>query len=764
APIIDWLRSEPVRPGLSRVTPIWLAEIARLLPELRQEYPELPEPAPQFLAWERRRLFEAVARGLLATGRPMLLVLDDAQWCDPDTLEWLRFLFRFAPSAPLLVVGTVRVEEVGRHHSLHALLLDLGRTGQVTEVTLDALDTADTARLAAHVAQRELESIQAKRLFEETEGHPLFIVESVRAGLPEGRADTTGEAPYKPALMPNLPAMPPSVQAVLRKRLAQLSPPARALAGLAAVVGRTFTVALVKTASTQDEIGLSEALDELWQRRIIRAQVPGVYDFSHDKLRETAYDEIAPSKRRLLHRRVAEALEVVHEHDDEAISAQVAFHYERGGLIDQAMASYQRAAQLAQRVFANDEVVRLVGRALALLAARPEGERRDEQELALQTTLGPSLIALRGYSAGEATDCYERARELCQRLRQPSQSPILRALGSAYVIGGKLERGYAVGEELLESGQQEADSLLIVEGHYVLGISSFWLGRFAQSREHLEQALAHYDPQQRATHLALYAQDPHVVCLSRLAWTLWYLGFPERAVDISRECLTRALELDHPFSQAYVLYFLTHLFIDLRDEPQAEQLVERLLTLSRQQSFPLFDLLGGILQGWLQVQRGAVQDGIVLIRRGLEAMPNADVYLLQSYGLALLAQAYLKAGSPGQGLAAVSHAFAFIERYGERFFEAELHRIRGTLVLAEGAERAEGGEAEAEFRQAIAVARRQQARSLELRAQIDLSRLWHRQGRIAEAQRSLRQAYEPFAGQENASDVAEARTLLASWP
>jgi predicted ATPase len=205
---------------------------------------------------------------------------------------------------------------------------------------------------------------------------------------------------------------------------------------------------------------------------------------------------------------------------------------------------------------------------------------------------------------------------------------------------------------------------------------------------------------------------------------------------------------------------LTHLFIDLRDEPEAGQLVGRLLTLSGKQGFPLFDLLGSILEGWLQVRRGAVQDGIVAIRRGLEAMPEEDVYLLQSYCLGLLAQAYLEAGSPEEGLGAVSQAFAFIERYGERFFEAELHRIRGTLLQADGTN---GGEAEAEFRQAIAVARRQQARSLELRAQINLSRLWHHQGRIGDAQHSLQQVYERFAGQENASDVAEARTLLDSW-
>jgi len=760
APIVDWLRSEPVGPAVSRLDAVWLAELVRLLPELRQEHPALPQPSPQLQSWERPRLFEALARGLLASGQPVLLLLDDVQWCDPDTLEWLRYLFRFAPKERLLIVGTVRIEEVGSTHALHSLLLDLGRAGQVTEITLAALNASDTTRLAEYVAERKLEAARAAQLFEETEGHPLFVVESVRAGLTTEPANAVDGAPLPPGLLSSLPAVPPSVHAVLRKRLAQLSPLARGLAGLAAVIGRAFTLALVAEASRRDEAELAEALDELWQRRILREQEGGLYDFSHDKLRETAYGDVTPSKRRLLHRRVAEALQFIHTHDRHAISAQVAFHYERGGLTEEAIASYQGAAEVAQRLYANDEVVRLLTRALDLLATRPESEERDQRELAVQTALGPSLIALHGYSATEATQHYERAQALCRRLGRPSQSPILRALASAYVIGGRLEHGYEAARELLQLGRETGDPLLLVEAHYVLGISSFWRGCMVPSREHLEQALAGFDPRHREGHLALYAQDPEVICLSRLAWTLWYLGYPGQAAGKSEGSVALAESIEHPFSQAYALYFTAHLAIDRRDVRAAEERVQALLDLCRKERFPLFELLGRVLQAWLRIERGYLDSGIAELHAGLEALPKAEVYLLRSYGLGLLAQGYLKADRPAEGLRAVSQAFDFIERYGERFFEGELHRIRGTLLLAKGGDE---DEAEAEFQRAIGVATRQRAKSLELRAQLDLSRLWHGQGESGKAQQSLQHLYNWFEESEDAPDLAEAHALLASW-
>jgi DNA-binding SARP family transcriptional activator/predicted ATPase len=757
APIVDWLRSEPVRPALERLNPTWLAEVARLLPMLREQHPELPRPSPQLQSWQRPRLFEALARGLLASGKPLLLLLDDVQWCDPDTLEWLRFLLRFAPEARLLIIATVRIEEVGPDHALRPLLLDLGRAQQVTEVTLRPLDAADTRRLAEQVAQRELEATQAAQLFEETEGHPLFVVESVRAGLPTAGAPR--EPSSTPTLLSDLPAVPPSVQAVLRRRFAQLSPLARALAGLAAVVGRTFTFALLAAASTRKDAELADALDELWRRRFVREQGGGVYDFSHDKLRESAYSEIAPSERRLLHRRVAEALEAIHAGDPDVVSAQVAYHLDRGGLVDEAIGAYQRAAQLAQRVYANDEIVRLLERALELLNTRPPGEARDEQELTLLTLLGPPLVALHGYSATEATRHYERARSLGQRLGRPG-SPVLRALASAYVIGGELERGHQAASELLELAQQRDDPMLLVEARYVLGISSFWRGRVAESRAHLEQALAGFDPRHRESHLALYAQDPEAICLSRLAWTLWYLGYPGQASRKAEESLALAHELGHPFSQAYALYFTSLLAIDQRSTGAATERVESLLRICRKYRFPLFELLGRILQAWLRTERGEVEPGIAGLQEGIEAMPRAEVYLLQSFYLGLLAQGHLVAGGSGEGLRVVSRAFAFIERYGERFFEAELHRIRGMLFLAQGEE---GGGAEAEFHQAIAVARRQQAKSLELRAQLQLSRLWHGQGKVSAARPPLELLCSRFPEPEDAPELAEARALLATW-
>jgi predicted ATPase len=377
--------------------------------------------------------------------------------------------------------------------------------------------------------------------------------------------------------------------------------------------------------------------------------------------------------------------------------------------------------------------------------------------LALLTLLGPSLVALHGYSATEATRVYERARSLGQQLGR-SGSPVLRALASAYVIGGELERGHQAASDLLELAQQRDDPLLLVEARYVLGISSFWRGCLVDSRTHLEQALAGFDPRHRESHLALYAQDPEVICLSRLAWTLWYLGYPAQASRMAEESLALAHELEHPFSLAYALYFTSLLAIDQRSAGAASERVKALLGLCREYRFPLFDLLGRILQGWLQIERGDIGAGLLQLHDGIEAMPMAEVYLLQSYCLGLLALGHLPEGRASEGLQIVSRAFAFIERYGERFFEAELHRIRGTLLLAQG----EGG-AEAELHQAVTVARRQQATSLELRAQVELSRLWHDQGRISVARPPLEDLCSRFPEPDGAPELAEARALLASW-
>src|SRR5258707_6874618 len=314
APVTAWLRAEAVQTGLSALDPAWLTEIARLVPEVLVTRPKLPRPAPMTEGWQRQHFFEALARAVLSARQPLLLLLDDLQWCDDETLQWLHYLLRFEPGARLLLVGTVRAEETLPGHPLVALLAALQREGLVTEMALGPLTATETTSLAEHTIGHQLDPAMSNTLYAETEGNPLFVVEMARAGTLEqnGRAQYAAERPL-PLLTQPASTLPPSMQSVLATRLAQLSPQAHDVANVAAVIGRAFTFPVLVRASGEREDIVVRGLDELWQRRIVREQGAGAaetYDFSHDKLRELASASLSPAYRRLLHRHVAEAFEV----------------------------------------------------------------------------------------------------------------------------------------------------------------------------------------------------------------------------------------------------------------------------------------------------------------------------------------------------------------------------------------------------------------------------------------------------------------------
>jgi len=393
APVAAWLRARPLPP----LEPAWLSEIARILPELLAEQPDLPPPGPLSQSWQRQRLFEALTRTIMGSGQPritstaavgntrIVLLIDALQWCDRATLEWLRYLLRMDERQPqyeqarLLIIGTSRPEGIGDEHPLASLLQALRYEGQLTEIELGSLDEAETATLAAHVAGRELDSDLTTCLYRETEGNPLFVVETVRMGLLAAR-EQAGERGGEWGSMCLPRPLPSKMQAAIEARLAQLSPAARELAAVAATIGREFTFAVLSHASGEDEDTLVPALDELWRRRIVREQGAEAYDFSHDKLREVAYAGLSTARQRLLHHHVAQALEAVYAADLDSVAARVAAHYERADHPERAIQYYQRAAEVARRVQADEEAARCDQRAadcrqsgLAMLDAAAEG-------------------------------------------------------------------------------------------------------------------------------------------------------------------------------------------------------------------------------------------------------------------------------------------------------------------------------------------------------------------------------------------------------
>ena len=403
APIAAWLKSDALQPTLMKLDASWLTDVSRLRPELLAARPEVPAPDRQLESWQRLRFFEALAQAFRSAD-PLVLVLDDLQWADGDTIEWLQYFLRSASDTRCLVVGTVRAEEEQDNPPLGRLLGHLERDGLLTAIVLGPLDQAATAQLAGEVVEHELDEAALDRTFRETEGHPLFIVERGRMELARQPGASSGAAL-------------PQVQSVVAARLALLSEEARAAAEVAAAVGRDFRFDILARASDLEEDALVRALDELWRRHIVRVQADERWDFSHDRIREVAYGAIGPARRRLIHRRIAQGMELLFANRLDEVSASIAAHLDRGGQPARAIPFLERAAAVATRVSATEEAIRCLTYALSLLERLPAGRDRDEQELALRSSLSVALNSARGYAAPEIEQNLESRVPLVARRR-----------------------------------------------------------------------------------------------------------------------------------------------------------------------------------------------------------------------------------------------------------------------------------------------------------------------------------------------------------
>lgn len=542
APLIEVLRTDTLRRRLTRIDDVWLTELAHLAPELLGEQAGSRRPEPLTARWQRRRLFEALARAVLADERAILLLIDDLHWCDHDTLEWLHFVLRSEPRARLLVLGAVREEAVDAAHPLMALVDDLRRSDQITEITLGPLSPTEVTALGGHVAGHSLSASQAADLYGETEGNPLFVVETIRAGLMRGfqPGDAASDTVQK------LSHLAPGVQRVIAQRLNQLTPAAREVLRVAAVIGRSFTVEVLARAIDSDEAALMRGLDELWQRRIVREQGADAYDFSHDKLRVVAYAGMSLGRQRMLHRRVAAALEAEYAEALDAVSGQIASHYERAGQAERAAAYYQRAAEVAQRVYANAEAIGYLRRALALLSAPTSGELRTLPltVAALHEHLGDLLHLIGQYP--EARSAYQRAVEYSAAENRISRARLRRKFGNTWRDQQHYDQAvaaYAAAEIALDIAPDETDGELWqtwMQVQFERALTHYWLAQPAEMFHLIERIRPIAERYGAATHrarifhylaLAGFSRDRGGVSQEILAHHQAYLAVLEQSGD-----------------------------------------------------------------------------------------------------------------------------------------------------------------------------------------------------------------------------------------
>ena len=558
------------------------------------------------------------------------------------------------------------------------------------------------------------------------------------------------------------------MQAILAARIDRLAPDEKALLQQLAVIGRQFPVSLLRQVLPYSEADLYRLLASLQRKEFLYEQpaFPEVeYIFKHALTQEVAYGTVLQEQRKLLHERTGQALEALygttlHEH-----YSDLAHHYRRSPNLEKAIAYLQLAGQQAGQRSDHAEAITQLTSALELLKTLPGTPTRDRQELTLQLSLGPAFVA-QGWAAPEIEKAYTRARELCQQVEETTQLfPILWGLWLGYAARPDYKTAQELAGQCLDLAHRSQDPSLCIEASYIAGVTWFCLGEFSKALEHFEQSITLYHPQQHSSLASLYGgQDPGVLCRTDAAWNLWFLGYPDQALKKTNEALTLAQDLSHPFSLS-VAFTLAAVFHQLSRNIQATQeQAEAAITLASEQGLPFYLAWGKMLRGWALVERGYEEEGTAQIREGL-TFPHSGGEFMRSWTLTLLAEAHAKRKQAQEGLGVLTEALTMVDKTGERFYEAELYRIKGTLTfqlkIKSGEWRAK--EAEGCFLRAIEIAQKQQAKSLELRAVMSLARLWQQQGKTAEARQRLAEIYGWFTEGFDPKDLQEAKKLLEEF-
>jgi predicted ATPase len=626
---------------------------------------------------------------------------------------------------------------------------------------LTVLFCDQVTRLARHVAgDKTLPPAVLEEVVRKTDGVPLFVEELTKVVLESGLLQEQEDGYSLAGPLPPL-AIPATLHDALMARLDRLAA-AKLVAQLAAVIGRIFAYDLVQAVAPLDAATLQGALTQLVEAELVaqRGMPPqATYTFKHALVQDAAYQSLLRSTRQQYHQRIAQVLAERFPETAETQPELLAHHYTEAGLSAQAVVYWQRAGQQAIQRSANLEAISQLTAGLELLATLPETPARAQQELALHIALGPALMATKGNAAPEVEQTYARARALRAQVGDtPQLFPTLRGLCLFYRNHGAFLTARELGEQLMRLAERTADPTYRLEAHDALGTLLFYLGDYATAWTHLEQGMALTDPTTQRALALRRGVAPGVMCLAYAASTLWCLGFPTQAVQRSQEALALAQDLAHPYSLAAARIWAAWLHYRRREVPAVQEQGDALLTLATTQGFPLHAGYGTGWQGWALAMQGEKAVGLAQLRQGLAAILATGQEQARPCWLVLLAEAVGHVGQVEEGLRLLVEALAVLEANEHGDLLAEAHRLQGTLLLSQATP--DAARAEACFQQAFTIARRQQAKSWELRAATSLARLWQHQGKRTAAYELLAPIYEWFTEGFDTADLQEAKALL----
>jgi predicted ATPase/energy-coupling factor transporter ATP-binding protein EcfA2 len=748
-----------------------LAQLEHMLSQYRQPLEEavpllasvlsLPLPEDRYASLalspqrQRQKTLETIIAMLLelAERQPVLFIIEDLHWTDPTTLELLHLLIDQTPTAAMLVLLTCRPHfQPAWHHRSY-----------LTEITVNRLSPTQVAQIVSRITDgKPLPQEVLAQIVEKTDGVPLFVEELTKAILESGQLKAL-DGHYELVGSFSTFAIPATLHDSLMARLDRLVT-AKGVAQMGAAIGRQFAYPLLQVVSQLDETTLQRELGRLVEAEIVyqRGLPPqATYTFKHALIQDTAYESLLKSTRQHYHQCIAQVLAAQFSATVTPQPELLAHHLTAAGLQDEALPYWYEAGQYAIARSAYAEARQHLTTALAVLATVPATPARHQVELDLLTALTIVLSVNTSSTASAQEPILTRAAALSHHVGEPSQRfAILQRLFWFRHRRGECQAAQAVAEQLLDLAQRQHDPVLLLGAHHMMGWLLSQVGAFAPARTHLEQGLALAAPQGHATPQTTPGgnRDDGVSCRAMLAVVLWELGYPAQAMQRCQEALALAHALVHPYSLANTLIASVFLYAFRREWQMIQTHSETLLALATEHGFRRYGAFGALARGTMLTMQGQAEPGLAQIRQAVAALQAVESAGTIPTALAWLAEAYGQVGQVDEALRLIAEALATVETTGGRRAEAELHWLSGALLQRQAVPDVLA--AEARFQQALAIARRQQAKSWELRAATSLARLWQQHGKRQDAYALLAPVYEWFTEGFDTVDLQEAKALL----
>ena len=779
---------------LSRHAPTWLMQMPALIDDT-----ELATLQQKVQGVTRERMLREMSRAVeeLTADRPLVLLLEDLQWSDYSTLDLLTVLAQRQEAARLLVVGTYRpADAVLSEHPVKTVKQELQGRGQCQEIALTALSQAEigqyvTARFANHAERPEhteaVSSFQAlvQPIYHSTGGNPLFMVNIVEDLMNRGVVGTVeGEWTLQETPGDIAIEIPDNLRQMLLKQIERLSTDEQRLLEVASVAGTDFSAAAVAVGLDAEIEQVEEWCENLSQRghflhttgphTLPNGMLTGAYGFSHALYHEALYSRLGDIRRLRLHRKIGEGIETTYGERANEIAAELSLHFERGQDYARAARYHRQAGENALRKQAPREAITHFSTGLELIAKLPDTPERVEHELRLQTALGGPLAMTKGAASPEVEAVYTRARALCQQVQEtPQLFPVLYGLVRFSAVRGKSAEALDIGQQLLRLAKNTQEPALLIEAHAAVGAVLFSRGEIKQAASHLQHSASLYNLEQHGMLAFQYGEDPLLMDLIWGAWALWLQGYPNQALQQCTQALGLLTPTTH-FPSRVGTYLAIAVLQQFRREPQEVQRhVETALNMIHDQEMPQLFARGIILQGWERIHRQELTAGMTQLQQGLDTYQALGAETYRPYYLSMLAEAYHLTGQYDDSLRTVLDALMLVEQTGERYYAAELHRLKGEILLAQGSKKqganvktplqSPNPHIEECFQQALAIARQQEAKSLELRAAMSLGQLWHQNGKTAKAHHLVSEIYSWFTEGFDTLDLQEAKQLLEGW-